>query len=210
MTNFDAVRVRLKPGPILLGLEITGTDGDYFLGVSSADEPRKWFYRRDLDDKSPRVPLPVHSNEVIVWTYPGKVKQHFQSALKPMQVPFPKPTRKRRPYNLDEMQVIPETMNMAGPARVFKHRPIMNINPYLMNSYPEPTYSFIVAHELGHHYFDAEEDADAYAVVTLLNKGYGLSQIERALTHTLGKSKENFDRIMSTHRFLQDVNKYYG
>lgn len=209
----DYSNLQLDPGKIHLKVKLSGVPSEpYLIQIRDVDAnpENRIFYERWVKDSEVNINLPIHPDRVKLWVSRGKIESILKSPLKVKQIPYlDKPTHKR-PYDLEdiEFRVNP---HLVSPARMFTKHPIIEYNPRKMKKMTEPTVRFIFYHELGHHFFDDEEKADRWALITFLNQGFNLSSAIYALTRTLGKSTDNVKRMLSQHSLLKQLSKrFYG
>lgn len=109
-------------------------------------------------------------------------------------------------YNLSKLVLPPKdrhdekeyffsySQSFPGPARIFPTTGKIEVGP-LFAKQTEQIQDFIILHELGHFYYDKEENADIYALKKFLESGGNQSAAFDALERVISKTPENIQRI---------------
>jgi len=117
-------------------------------------------------------------------------------------------------YNLDKIKLpkadrdqnkaftFSQNFDLKGPARIFPDSGVIEIGPKFHRQ-SEQIQDFILFHELGHFYYDSEENADAYALKCFLKAGGNQSAAYDALECVLTPCKQTKQRIDKLYNLIK-------
>jgi hypothetical protein len=197
---------KLQKGPVQLTVLLEATRGLNLVQVLDS-QGNTWFYRL-VTESEVIINLPIHPEDVIIVSVNAPILSILQARLIPPKISYVYPPDAKRPYNWSEIKYIPNPI-MNGPARMFTDRPLVEYNPAQLATMSEPVKRFVLIHEHGHNYHDEEHKTDAWALVTFLNQGWGLSSAIYALLHVLKRSDENVYRIIHQNELIKQIAKRY-
>lgn len=117
-------------------------------------------------------------------------------------------------YNLDKIKLpkadrdqkkafnFVQNYSLKGPARIFPESGVIEIGPKF-HKQTEQIQDFILFHELGHFYYDSEENADAYALKCFLKAGGNQSAAYDALDCVLTPCNQTKQRIDKLYNLIK-------
>jgi len=166
-------------------------------------------YERTVDKQKILINLPHHPRYVsLIIVGKPKIESTLIVALQKPNIPFDKLPETKRQYSIKDFRFVANT-KLPSPARMFTKIPVIQYNPILMRKHSEPVQKFVIYHEFGHYYFDDEKLADRWAINRFLNDGYNMSSANYGLTHVLGNSEENLERMKAGNEYLEEIQQVY-
>lgn len=92
-------------------------------------------------------------------------------------------------------------------ARNFTNIGIIEVGPRFAELIP-PMKVFIIEHEKGHFLYSDEFNADLFALVNFVRKGYNVSTAYYTLEKYLSKSRQQVDRLKEMFKKINNVQKF--
>jgi hypothetical protein len=182
-----------KPSTVYLAF--TGELPRLFIIWSAADCPE---YFRYMDGHTPRIKF----NLPVPGLYDGNVPYEIVKIVD-IEIPklpvLPKANRDRLKR---EPTVIYDPNWTESTASNFTEDNIIIHGPNWKKLIP-PIRLFIDLHEIGHYFYQEEENCDLYAFVNFLRMGYNRSTAYYALTSVLGRQPEAVNRIRTMFQNIQ-------
>lgn len=113
---------------------------------------------------------------------------------------------KTRNFDSSNFQVVHNPNLKHTPARIFYDKGICEVSTAFKNL-PIQWQEFILLHEKAHFKYEAEQDADRWALNEFLQKGFNASQAFFALRDVLRKSEENLNRQREIYKQIETLIK---
>lgn len=162
--------------------------GNSFKTVFVTNKDGKTYYFRKFDN--PQSSCKVRIPDVGKYTFLVDGKEIGKSQMKfiplvPARFNVEMPFRQRnraKPYEITTNHTLSHT-----PARIHTHSGRIEVSP-AFHQFPIFAQKFIIAHELGHFYYQDEEYADMFAAQSMLKRGYNPSSIMYTLINVLKRS----------------------
>lgn len=158
-------------------------------------------YFRFMDGKVPRIKFNIPN----AGSYIGNVKFDIVKIV-PIEVPIlalpTLPIADRNRYRTPKFVFNPNLTDTV--ARTFSEDGIIEHSPFY-ESLPRCIQVFIDLHEIGHFFYLNENDADLYAFVCFVRKGYNVSTAYYAMDRVLKKSKQNIERLRDMYNNISNV-----
>lgn len=160
-------------------------------------------YYRVNNQQNLRVNLPVHTGVIeLVLVDAPKLEHIMTLPLKKPTIPykFNRELVKDRGYPISQIRRY-KVQRLPGvtPACFFFYRGVMLEDAARMAAMPQQIRSFVRGHELGHYYYDDEQEADRFSVYNYINAGYNFSSALNSLTDFLTPNGINANRMLAVH-----------
>jgi len=163
------------------------------------------YYFRYLDGNTPRIKFNVPDPGCYEPDAPIEV-------VKAVDIEIPTNYPVLPPANRDRLKPVSYYYNpemdkeTMTPIRIYTEPGVIEYGDKFL-SYISPIQKFLTLHEYGHFFYIEEENCDLYALVNFCRSGYNQSTALYALSHILGRSKENIERIRSLFNNIQILRK---
>lgn len=155
-------------------------------------------YFRHLDGKTPRIKFNLPVSDQYTCNVPFDIVKIVSVEIPPLPS-LPKANRDRLK---GEPTIIYDENWNESTASNFTNDGIIVHGPNWKKLIP-PIRLFIDLHEIGHFFYQEEENCDLYAFVNFMRLGYNRSTAYYALTSVLGRNPEALKRIKTIFQTIQ-------
>jgi len=166
---------------------------------------KKIQYFRKLNGKIPRIKF----NVVVPGDYeanvPFEIVKKVPIEIPVLSLPVLPPGDRDRWTDDPEIVFNPSLQNTI--ARNFTDIGVIEVGPRF-NELIDPMKVFIIEHEKGHFFYSDEFNADLFALVNFIRKGYNASTAYYTLENYLNKSSQQVNRLKDMFETINNIQKF--
>jgi len=162
-------------------------------------------YFRYISGKVPRLKFNVPIPGDYLANVPFEVVKMVPIEIPVLSLPVLPPADRNRWTSDPEIIYNPSLQNTI--ARNFTDQGVIEVGPRF-NDLIDPMKVFIIDHEKGHFLYSDEFNADLFALVNFVRKGYNVSTAYYTLEKYLNKSAQQVNRLKELFETINSIQKF--